>query len=526
MIGPGLFYAERRQVPFWLALTWGLTRMLGRLAWWTARTAARYPIASTALAVTFAVWVRWGWIGVGIGWLLAGWTLTWLLLGWHWFAPASYARRVSMPALGLWRWHAVYRRRWRRAMHGVGLVRIFDGVEHAPQVDRVRSIRDRDVMSVKLLPGQVPADFAGIGEALTHAFGVFRVDVTALRPSWVLITFLRADPLARPVTTSHAGFAVAVAGYDPALFAGLPDSDRQDRVAELLDAVPVGVTETGTLARVRVRGVHLMIAGTTGSGKSGLLWALLWSLARLIRAGYVEVFACDPKRIELAALADGPSPLGVVVKDADVMAAFLEAQVRDLDARCAELEGHTRKHTPTRAMPQRLVVVDELATLTALATRKDRERIEAALGHLESRGRAAGFTVVVTTVEPTKDVVRWRSLHAVKIGFRLEEDSHTDMVLGDGMRDRGAVCDHINPDTPGVAYLKVDGLRDSIRFRTVEITDTDLHTLTHALPHPDHSDRGPGDPRHVRVEATVIDLRPHDTNDHSATDPSTGQESA
>ncbi len=164
------------------------------------------------------------------------------------------------------------------------------------------------------------------------------------------------------------------------------------------------------------------------------------------------------------------------------MAAFLEAQVRDLDTRCQQMDGVTRKHTPTLAQPHRLIVVDELASITALADRKDRERIEAALGHLESRGRAAGYTVIVTTVEPTKEVVRWRALHAVRVGFRLEEESHTDMVLGDGSRDRGAVCDHINPDTPGVAYLKTDGVRDPIRFRAVEITDTDLHTLTHGLP--------------------------------------------
>ncbi len=124
-------------------------------------------------------------------------------------------------------------------------------------------------------------------------------------------------------------------------------------------------------------------------------------------------------------------------------------------------------------------MIDELASITALAERKDRERIEAAIGQLESKGRAAGFTVIVTTVEPTKEVVRWRALHSVRIGFRLEEQSHSDMTLGDGARTLGAVCDEINPDTPGVAYLKVDGVKEPIRFRTAEITDDDLTTLIH-----------------------------------------------
>lgn len=220
------------------------------------------------------------------------------------------------------------------------------------------------------------------------------------------------------------------------------------------------------------------------------------------------MFALDPKRMELVALADGPDPLGVVVKDADLMAAFLEAQVRDLDTRCEQLEGHTRTHTPTIRQPHRLIVVDELASITALADKRDRERIEAALGHLESRGRAAGFSVVVTTVEPTKEVVRWRALHAVRVGFRMEETSHTDMVLGEGTRDRGAVCDHINPDTPGVAYLRVDGKRDPVRFRTVEITDADLYVLTHGLPAaaPAADEGAMGETTHVRVD--VLDNHP------------------
>ena len=57
-------------------------------------------------------------------------------LVWAQADPASFARRVSMPALGVWRWHTIYRGRWRTAMGGVGLLRVWDGVEHAPQVDR------------------------------------------------------------------------------------------------------------------------------------------------------------------------------------------------------------------------------------------------------------------------------------------------------------------------------------------------------------------------------------------------------
>ncbi|WP_233150005.1 FtsK/SpoIIIE domain-containing protein [Kineosporia sp. A_224] len=506
VIEPGLFYQERKKISFWFALTVSILRGLFTAVVWTTRTAFRYPVQSVILSVSVYLWLRWGWTGVTIAWLLTVAVAAWVLAAWWWLSPVTFVRQVTMPLLGTWRWHTVYRSRWREAMAGCGLQTVWEGVEQVPQIGRVLSTRDRDMMSVQLLPGQTPDKFAGIGEALQHIYRCFRVDITSEQSGWVLVTFLRADPLAVPVTTRHPALAAAVEDAHD-----LTGSSEvvEARVAQLLEAVPVGVTEAGHVARLKVRGAHLLVAGTTGSGKSGLLWALMWALAPSVRAGLVEVFALDPKRMELVALADGPHPLGVVVKDADVMAAFLEAQVRDLDTRCTDLEGHTRTHTPTIRQPHRLIVVDELASITALADKRDRERIEAALGHLESRGRAAGFSVVVTTVEPTKDVVRWRALHAVRVGFRMEETSHTDMVLGEGTRDRGAVCDHINPDTPGVAFLKVDGKRDPVRFRTVEITDADLHVLTHGLPAaaPAADEEATGETTtHVRVD--VLDTHP------------------
>ncbi|MFN0284716.1 MAG: FtsK/SpoIIIE domain-containing protein [Kineosporiaceae bacterium] len=506
VIGPGLFVQERRKIPFWFGVAATISRWLFTALAWTVRMTIRYPLQAVVLTVSAYLWLRWGWTGVLIAWLLTAAIAAWGLAGWWWLSPVTFGQRVTMPLLGTWRWHTIYKPRWREAMAGCGLQTVWEGVEQVPQIGRVLSTGERDVMNVQLLPGQTPDKFAGIGEALTHVYGAFRTDIKQHGSGWVLVTFLRADPLAAAVTTRHPALAAAV--EDAHDLAGSSEA-AEARIAELLEAVPVGVTEDGHIARLRVRGAHLLVAGTTGSGKSGLLWALMWALAPAVRAGLVEVFALDPKRMELVALADGPHPLGVVVKDADVMAAFLEAQVRDLDTRCTDLEGHTRTHTPTVRQPHRLIVVDELASITALADKRDRERIEAALGHLESRGRAAGFSVVVTTVEPTKEVVRWRALHAVRVGFRMEETSHTDMVLGEGTRDRGAVCDHINPDTPGVAFLKVDGKRDPVRFRTVEITDTDLYVLTHGLPAapaPATGEDTAGETTHVRVD--VLDTHP------------------
>ena len=208
-----------------------------------------------------------------------------------------------------------------------------------------------------------------------------------------------------------------------------------------------------------------------GGAKSDERNSSKWGHLRLAHsAGLVTVTGLDPKWMELA---PGRGLIDVVT-DVERMPQVLDDLVAEMDTRCRALEGLGRVHVPSKEAPHRIVLVDELATLTALQDRRSKERVEAALGHLGSRGRAAGFTLVLTTVEPTKEVVRWRALHAVKVGFRMEEASHTDMTLGDGARDRGALCDQIAQSTPGVGFVKEDGDPHPVRFRVVHITDTDI----------------------------------------------------
>ena len=261
-------------------------------------------------------------------------------------------------------------------------------------------------------------------------------------------------------------------------------------VLRRLAAVLVGVTESGgpwTLALTPGR--HLLVSGSTGSGKSGLLWALVWDLADLIRDGWVTVTAFDPKFIELRALQ--LAGLGVVHTHVPSMPDQLEALVEELDQRCQRMT--TRTHLPSRAEPVRLVVIDELATLTALADTKARRRVEDALGHLLSRGRAAGFEVILTSVEATKEVVRWRGLCSTRVCYRTDDDGAADLVLGDGARDRGAATELIPETTPGVAYTRTEGRRDIARVRTFHITDqhiTDLGApgVLASVPPPDEPD--------------------------------------
>jgi len=251
-----------------------------------------------------------------------------------------------------------------------------------------------------------------------------------------------------------------------------------------LAAVPVGRTELGTPWLLRVLGAHVLLAGVTGSGKGSVLWSLLRGLAPVIRSGVVAVWAVDPK---------GGMELGLGRRvftrfahaDYADMAQLLEDAVAVMKDRTARLMGVTRQHEPTAADPLLLVVVDEVANLTAyLSDRELRRRIDAALALLLTQGRAVGVSVVAALQDPRKEVLNLRNLFPVKVALRLDEPSQVDMVLGDGARDRGALADAIPDTSPGVGYVRLLGSTAVQRVRAAYVTDDEITAMADEYPAP------------------------------------------
>ena len=164
---------------------------------------------------------------------------------------------------------------------------------------------------------------------------------------------------------------------------------------------------------------------------------------------------------------------------------MLEAAVADMQARAAVFAGVQREHTPTREHPFTVVLVDEVAFLTAYQPdRKLRERIMNALATLTTQGRAVGYSVVAALQDPRKDVLAIRNLFPDRIAMRLDEPEQVDMVLGDGARDRGAACELISPDPAtgaGVAFVRLEGDPDPVRVRAGWVTDTDIGAMAYQI---------------------------------------------
>jgi S-DNA-T family DNA segregation ATPase FtsK/SpoIIIE len=167
------------------------------------------------------------------------------------------------------------------------------------------------------------------------------------------------------------------------------------------------------------------------------------------------------------------------------MAGVLEEAVKRMRQRAARLRGVARQHVPTPGDPLIVILIDELAALTAYITdRKVKERIREALGLLLSQGRAVGVHVIAALQDPRKEVLPFRDLFPTRIGLRLTEKEQVDMVLGDGARNRGALCDQIPETAPGIGYVALDGVREPVRVRFSYLTDHDITQLVHDYARP------------------------------------------
>jgi DNA segregation ATPase FtsK/SpoIIIE, S-DNA-T family len=232
--------------------------------------------------------------------------------------------------------------------------------------------------------------------------------------------------------------------------------------------------------RVRVRkvlGTHVLGVGVSGAGKGSLVWSVAWALAPAIKAGRVKLYGIDPKGgMELG---QAPEVFERVVYDNGSHAVtLLEWLAQEVKRRAESYRGRRRMWTAESGDPFILLVVDELADVIAYQTDKNlRDRATRAVQAITSQGRAPGVCVLGLLQDPRKEIIAFRHLFSTRIAMRLDEPAQVDMVLGDGVRQRGAAAHEISENTPGVAWMKEDGRREPVRARVFHITDEHLAGL-------------------------------------------------
>ncbi len=163
---------------------------------------------------------------------------------------------------------------------------------------------------------------------------------------------------------------------------------------------------------------HLLIAGSTGSGKSVCINTIIMSILYKSKPDEVKMILIDPKVVELSVYNGVPHLLMPVVTDPKKAAAslqwgvkemtdryqkFAEYGVRDLKGYNAKVAEEAKSGDPNapKVMPQILIVVDELADLMMVAAGE----VEEAICRLAQLARAAGIHLIIATQRPSVDVI-------------------------------------------------------------------------------------------------------------------------
>jgi S-DNA-T family DNA segregation ATPase FtsK/SpoIIIE len=158
---------------------------------------------------------------------------------------------------------------------------------------------------------------------------------------------------------------------------------------------------------------HLLIAGSTGSGKSVCINSIITSILYKARPDEVKLVLVDPKVVELANYNGIPHLLIPVVTEPAKAAAALNWAVAEMDERykrfaeegSRELDSYNKimagKGEEDKVMPQIVIIIDELADLMMAAP----SQVEDSICRLAQKARAAGMHLIVATQRPSVDVI-------------------------------------------------------------------------------------------------------------------------
>jgi DNA segregation ATPase FtsK/SpoIIIE, S-DNA-T family len=309
-----------------------------------------------------------------------------------------------------------------------------------------------------------------------------------------------ADDIARSMSAVSARVAV-VPGRN-AIGIELPNARREKVfLRELLEAEAFRLS-TANLPLVLGKSIggapviadlsrmpHLLVAGTTGAGKSVGINAMILSLLYRLPPALCRLLMIDPKMLELSVYNGIPHLIAPVVTDANKAVAALNWVVREMEQRYERMaklgvrnietynqrvrlfKGAPRRDEASGPLPFIVVVVDEFADLMLVAGKE----IEAAVQRLAQMARAAGIHLIMATQRPSVDVITGtiKANFPTRISFKVASkfDSRTilndqgaEQLLGQGdMLFSGGADRLMRVHGPFVSDEEVEGIAQHLR---------------------------------------------------------------
>ena len=191
---------------------------------------------------------------------------------------------------------------------------------------------------------------------------------------------------------------------------------------------------------------HLLVAGTTGSGKSVCINTLISSILFSRKPEEVKLLLIDPKMVELSIYNGIPHLMAPVVTDMKKAAAVLRWAVREMEARYKafaasgkrDIKSYNEAH-PKAAMPLIVLIIDELADLMMTAP----DDIEESISRLAQMARAAGIHMVLATQRPSVNVITGSikanvpSRISFAVGSQIDSRTILDMAGAEKLLGKG-----------------------------------------------------------------------------------------
>ncbi len=221
---------------------------------------------------------------------------------------------------------------------------------------------------------------------------------------------------------------------------------------------------------------HMLIAGTTGSGKSVCVNAILCCFLMDNSPADLRLVLVDPKRVELTGYNGIPHLLAPVITDADRVTSALQWMLREMDNRYRKfsragvrnLQEYNEKQTAEH-LPYLVIVIDELADLMMLAP----EETERSITRLAQLARATGIHMILATQRPSVDVVTGliKANFPARIAFAVASNIDSRVILdqpgAERLLGRGDMLFQA-PDASGPARLQGVFVADSEIQRLVD----------------------------------------------------------
>lgn len=318
---------------------------------------------------------------------------------------------------------------------------------------------------------QIPAIESGLGTKP----GSVRVHPDPARADRAVIRVIETDPHANPIT-----------------WPGITK-------AAIAEPAELGLFEDGRPARVMLLRRNVLIGGTTGAGKSGILNIIL---AFLAACADVIIWGIDLKGgMELQPWASCLHRLATTPQEAITL--FADA-ITELDNRAARMTAQGKRlWEPSPDMPALIIVIDEYVELPAQA----QEYADSAA----RRGRAVAVNILAATQRPTQDAMGHNAVRSqmdVRVCLRVRERRDVDLILGQGAYATGWRADALTQ--PGTFLVSAPEHAAPERARAYLITDDQVTRAAWAGTARAGRERGPdapGGPQGGEGTVAIIDGR-------------------